>query len=382
MSITRLIIYRFIEAPHSRDPLSITPEMFTCAMTYLQAMPAFLELVFPFGLQHYAQGFHFAGFSAENRLLHADRGLQIASLRRSGRQTEFCYSLKSVERTSDPHNPWSIRQCSIHHRFDIETEQATWVVVKGNSLVQDLVKSLTLNELTTSDARSQTQREDFVFSSTLKVHMLLAAWASESWQCYINDLEEKLQSITRPVIAIPVAEATTQRPVPLVKSQSPKQSHAKRKWSMRTVSQSMKKRSSSWSSIWSDRSTVTDEKVSPIDQDLRFVDEPIKEDFSFSDLQRVQFVHEKATEVLLVLKSNCYVLESLASSYSTLVQHEDFSPVVRSAGKSVYSAFHQTLLDTIKKMSLQESRVETLVQLISERKATVGTLTILTPHEC
>ena len=321
-------------------------------MTYLQISPAFLELVFPFGLQHYAQGFHFSGFTAENRLLQADRGLEVTTLRRSGRHTEVCYSLKSVERTPDPNNPWSIRQCSVVHRFDVESEQATWIIVKGNSLMQELVKSYTLNELTSCD--EQSQREGSAFGNSLNVHILLASWAGEDWHWYINDLEEKLQSITRPAVSIPIQPDTRSMDL----NSAPRMTHhsrpprTRRKWSMRTVSRSMK-RSLSWSTVRTDQSTLADEKaLPPVGKDVDCNNRPLEDPFSFRDLQSVQFLQEKASEVLLILRSNRNVLESLRSNYVAIVDHEELGPMLKSAEKTSHAAFQQTISAITKKVAM------------------------------
>ena len=363
-------VSRFIEAPHSRDPLSITSEMFTYIMTYLQIMPSFIELVFPFGLQHYAQAFHFCGFTAANRLSRTDRGLQIPSLRRTGLHVELCYSLKSVERTPDPNNPWSIRQCSIHHRFDLESEQATWIVVKGNSLIQDLIKGEAVNGHRSHNERHQDGSSPF--SNTLRVHALLAAWAGENWQWYINDLEEKLQSVTRATVTVPIQVGGPAIGVRPSKSRRSLPLSTKRKWSMRTLSRSMK-RSLSWSTVWSDRSTITGDKHPPtIGEDVDLTDEPIEEDFSFRDLQSCQFIQEKASEILLVLKSNINILDSLRSNYLAVLDQLESESMFRSSDKTATLGFSQSLVDITKKTNMQQSRVETLLQLIGERKSIVS----------
>src|ERR1700731_4228660 len=98
----------FIDAPNSRDILRTSRKMLTYMLTYYQVMPAYLDFIFPFGLQEYAQDFHFSGFREETHLLLAEKSLQITELGRSGRDMCMCYSLKSVERSEAQDWPWSI----------------------------------------------------------------------------------------------------------------------------------------------------------------------------------------------------------------------------------------------------------------------------------
>ena len=71
--------------------------MLTLVFTYHQVLPSFLDFLFPFGNQQYAQDFHFSGFKYEDRFSDADSGLRIPELGWSGRDFQFCYNLKSKE---------------------------------------------------------------------------------------------------------------------------------------------------------------------------------------------------------------------------------------------------------------------------------------------
>jgi hypothetical protein len=361
----------FIEAPHSRDPLSITAEMFSYIMTYLQVMPSFLELIFPFGLQHYPRGFHFSAFTAENHLLSTDRALSSPSLRRSGLHIESCYSLKSVERTPDPNNPWSIRQCSVYHRFDLESELSTWIIVKGNSLIQNLIKSETKNELAGQDKSPGLKAS--LFNCTLTTHAILAAWAGENWQWYINDLEERLQAVTRVAVDIPIQLTQPVPTTPRTKSRGSQPRPAKRQWSLRSISRSMK-RSLSGSTVISKATMIAEEKLQtkPAEEVLPVVEEPVEEDFQFSDLQAVQHIQEKASQLMLILRSNCNVLESLGLNYSGAIDQAGSAVAFSSDATYSNATFQQKLNDITKKIRMQQSRVEILLQLISERKTIVS----------
>jgi hypothetical protein len=104
--------------------------------SYVQVMPCFLDFVFPFGEQEYAQDFYFSGLREETSLDSGGGYPAISELGRSGREMRLCYNLRSVEASSGQTNlPWSIRQTAVYHEFDIETGRSVWITVKGNKLI-------------------------------------------------------------------------------------------------------------------------------------------------------------------------------------------------------------------------------------------------------
>jgi hypothetical protein len=96
--------------------------MITRVLTYHQVMPNFLDFLFPFGHQEYAEDFYFSGFREDTRLLLSDGGLKIPEFGRSGLEIRMCYSLKSVEPWKAKRDwPWAVRQTALYHSFDIVT---------------------------------------------------------------------------------------------------------------------------------------------------------------------------------------------------------------------------------------------------------------------
>lgn len=174
--------------------------MFKYAFTYLQVMPTFLDFIFPFGFQEHQEDFHFTGFRQETRLLGNERGLKIAELERSGQDTQVCYSLKSVERSSDPKFPWSIRQTAAYHSFDFGTGNAAWIIVKGNQLMKDRIKD-------SSNDVDVFKSLGGAFNASLDSHLMICSWCAEEWRWYANFLESTLQEMTRRSLAIRVVKA-------------------------------------------------------------------------------------------------------------------------------------------------------------------------------
>jgi hypothetical protein len=346
--------------------------MFMYTMTYLQVMPGFLELVFPFGRQHNIRDFHFSALNSENRLTSAARGLEVRQLNRSGRHVEICYGLKAVERTPDV-NPWSIRQCSVYHKFDLETAQATWIIVKGDSLMQDLVTKHTLRERGYDTERYGQER--CAFSDSLDVHALIAAWAGENWQWYINDLETSFQDLTRPLLTTSFNNATPKLP-PLPEDGSCPTAHLPppptKRWTFRRISSSAK-RSLSWSTVKSESTLVHPEKQPYLSTPQSHPTTAVSMNgFALRDLPKVQSIQEKANELLLVISANAAILEKLQENYQTVFATPQTPTIVGQDAAIAFEKFIRNLDDVRSRIAMQRTRVETLMYLVNERKSLVS----------
>src|SRR5436190_779183 len=199
---------RFICAPHSRERLSVTRKMLLSILTYHQVMPTFLDFIFSYGRQQYAQDFHFSGFRHETRMSEPERRLEIPELDRSGRDIQVCYSVRSVERSESQQDwPWSIRQTSVFHSFDFESGQATWIVVKGDQSMKNRIISATETQSTVEPNFFATH--DQAFSSTFAAHSILCDWSGEDCRWYINFLEGSVQEITRRTVSVTVSKPSS-----------------------------------------------------------------------------------------------------------------------------------------------------------------------------
>lgn len=198
--------YSFIHARNSRENLRISREMFTSILTHYQAMPDFL---FPFGRQLYAEDFYFSGFREDTRMSLSDGGLRIPELGRSGRDIRICYSLKSVEPIEKPDKsvslPWSVRQTALYHSFDFDTGKASWIVIKGNHLIRNLMKSATKTYFEIDLVSGSFETTAGAFILTLVNHLVLCKWSVEHWRWYITSLEKRLQELTRRTLAVDIS---------------------------------------------------------------------------------------------------------------------------------------------------------------------------------
>ena len=342
-------------------------------LTYHQVMPAFLDFLFPFGKQHYAQDFNFSGFRYENCLTEFNRGLSIPELGWSGRDIRMCYNLKSVEPSeSDPDWPWSVRQTAVHHSFDVDNGRATWIVIKGNQLMKKRIKlsteSLGLPEL------SSFQTVDRCFAASLATHLILCDWSADNWRWYINFLEETLQKSTRHILS-----AMIDRPPKLVVQRNPfltPQPTLSSLDDMMSNPKSEKRPLSPSNSIRGLSSSLPFSPSAPPELPFEFqgsdeVESP--RDFYFSDLQRLQSIEEKSNEALLVLKHNVDTLGDLKQHYRSLMDCEAWPEELTQSCREDATRFEDCVRNAENTLRIQQSRVETMLRILATRKSLVCT---------
>jgi hypothetical protein len=449
----------FLHAPHSRAPLLISLDMFNLLFTYHQIMALFLDFIFPFGKQVYPRDLHFSGFREESHLVHDGRDASIPVLGRSGVGLKLCYNLRSVERSNEPSLPWSIRQTAVYHDFDLETGQTLWVIVKGNKLIKKRITDSTLVQSATRiDSRTT------AFSGALASHSLMCDWAAENWRWYINDLEDKLQALTRDILATPVnaqvhpnstdvnsvlsdksplsrsdtfpllsrATTNTLRNIsrvatdrlsfksrrsftPGCSSRTPTLVHRqetrhptidgslanlpRRSASSIRTSRSNQRSNTALYGMRQARSAVTRFWVKsrgtrgfnlpdiemgapcPSDNNVRIQESSLmhvaertnapNEIHTFSDLQQILYLEEKAQEALLVLKMNMTVLGELREHYIYVTSHASFPCQLEADCHLDIARFERKVLGVKKDLWLLQTRTETLLTLLANRKGLV-----------
>ena len=445
---------RFLTAGQSRAPLRITRDMFSLICTFYQVPPSFLDFVFPFGMREHAQDFHFSGLREECRLASYDKGCALPDLNRSGRDLRFCYNLRSVEPSkSQPDLPWSIRQCAVYHSFDVDNGQMSWIIVKGNKDMKDRI-----TEASRKPTRNESLHESRSnrFAASLETHLMLCNWSGENWRWYINDLEDKLQALTRGALAFPVEKPPTLVSSPhFSKSMSPhldKGSHhnlsqmspvgpPSRSFtpssflSGRTLTksntgqskpQSYKQRqrgdtnqsSDTSASLPTANSSKKVNKVGRWHSAMNYIrgsvlplqldtvhDIPLSggekqwsssvgslatpklqpsspyngldktpDMFTFRNLQDIQYIEEKAQEAMLVLKLNTEVLEQLRLHYDEVTNHDEFPREMLEDCSASLHQFCKGVIGVEKDLRMLQSRTETLLILLANRKTLVSTV--------
>jgi hypothetical protein len=343
-------------------------------MSYHQVMPSFLDFMLSYGRHQHAKDFHFSGLRHESRLAIADRGLKVPELGRSGRRIQLCYSFRSVEPSSRQAKwPWSVRQTAAYHSFDLESGQATWIVVKGDQLMRDRLTSATKSSHL-ADLRSFRVLQDSM-SSALATHLIFCDWSAENWRWYINFLEEEVQAITRTTVDVEVS-----KPLDPISAIAPFSNTLQGLFRIERKSRTFsfgRKKAHAQQKRLPPLSAVPAIPLGPHEPPER-PPEPIEEKaedghegFSFGDLQRIQFIEEQANEAVLVLKTNRNVMTELRDYYSWVIQSEDCPPDVKQHCRDRFARFESRIAGGQHDLRMQESRVETLLRLLADRKTLV-----------
>ena len=425
--------------------------MFSLICTFYQVPPSFLDFVFPFGMREHAQDFHFSGLREESRLASYDRGCALPVLNRSGRDLRFCYNLRSVEPSkSQPDLPWSIRQCAVYHSFDVDNGQISWVIVKGNKDMKDRITEASKKPTHNGSLRESRSNR---FAASLETHLMLCNWSGENWRWYINDLEDRLQTLTRGALAFPVEKPPTPASLPhLSKPMSPRldagshpnlsqmspvgppsrsftpssflsgrtltksntgqsrpQSYTQRQMgntyqpSDNLASQptgSSSNKVGRWHSAMNHIrgsvlplriDTVHDVSISggekqwlssvgslappELQPSLPYNGlDKTPDMFTFRNLQDIQYIEEKAQEAMLVLKLNTEVLEQLRLHYGEVTNHDEFPREVLDDCSASLHQFCKGVIGVEKDLRMLQSRTETLLILLANRKTLVSTV--------
>ncbi len=358
--------------------------MLTLMFTYHEVMPDFLDFLCPFGRQQYPQDFHFSAFRQSTRLADTDRGLNLPELGWSGRDLRLCYNLKSVERSeSQPDWPWSIRHCAAYHSFDTENGRANWIVIKGDQLMKSRIKSAT--DTSGLPVTSSFQSTDRAFASSLATHLIFCDWSAESWRWYLNFLEEELQTALRRTLTVvtnpPSSPAAAEESLASI--------------TRRVVSEKGGKVSPSASRGPAIPPLDTDKPALPRFRPLppvtptspispRAPAQPFekkrKREYSFSDLQKLQFIEEKADEAILVLHTNINVLAELKQHYRLVTDSGEWPEDLKSSCKADIALFDRRVTNVENDLRKQQSRAETLVRLLANRKSLVLSIPYVLRH--
>ncbi len=343
-------------------------------------MPSFLDFMLSYGRHQHAQDFHFSGLRHESSLAVADRGLKVPELGRSGRRIQLCYSFGSVEPSSRQVKwPWSVRQTAAYHSFDLESGQATWIVVKGDQLMRDRLTSATKSSHL-ADLRSFRKLQDSM-SSALATHLIFCDWCAENWRWYINFLEEEVQAITRTTFDVAVS-----KPLDPVLAIAPFSNTLQGLFHIKQNSRTFSFGRKNTHPQQENRPPLSAAPAIPLGppEPPERPPEPTEEKgedgdagFSFGDLQRIQLIEEQANEALLVLKTNGNVMSELREYYSSVMQSEDCPPDMRQHCKDRFAHFGSRIASAQHDLRMQQSRVETLLRLLADRKTLVWGLLLV-----
>lgn len=386
-SLDPICRYAFLHAPNSRERLYTSRRLLTYLLTYYQVMPSLLDFLFPFGRQEYARDLYFSGFRHETRLEPIYNDLQIKELGRSGRELRMCYSLKAVEPSEyNPSTPWSIRQTVVYHSLDVETEKAFWIVIKGDELIRERIEDVVAAPKSRKTLGLHSGKQNALVRS-LAVHMIVCDWCAADWRWYLIYLEEAVQDKTRSTLAATVQDERPQeaqeRP-PKSVTWSTTTSTLGEKRSLRSSSTFTRLSSSSKRVFRSNSLSKGTSLPSPnekVDLPLGWSSTPHNQmgdvpppspspsKFSFTDLQRVQLLEDKANEVFMILCSNIKVLGELKDHYQSVVESEYLPTELVLDRRPDIEKFQKRVTSVMDDLEMQKARTKALLRLLADRKS-------------
>ena len=336
--------------------------MFGSLLTYLQVPHHFLDFVFTFGERVHPLDSSPADCcpisNLDENYLHSD----IPQLGRSGLISQLNFSLKGVEPSKGTVTwPWSIRQTSVHHSFDIENGRTFWIFVKGSALISNRSRSqIRKSEGNYPDTYSNT------FSLSLENHLILCDWVNEHWRWYINYIDEELHGISR---------------TPLVAQVDPRQPNLREKKPTRMATWLSEKSQQSQSSqetmsLAQRARKVFCATIGPL-EDGRFSKDQqphVRESTrlpNFENIQRMQFIEENANTAKLVLSSNLEVLRAIKDHVNSIWDARAFPQQAKRNCENRHHNFNGLLDNTMRCMSMQLTRVDAILNLLAGRRSLV-----------
>lgn len=340
-------------------------------MSYHQMMPSFLDFLFSFGTTHHAKDFYYIGFRHDTTLGKPDKRVAISTLGRSGQCLQLCYSLRSVESSPQQEKwPWSIRGIATHHAFDFETGRMSWVIVKGEGGVS--IKDRIIAEASSSNGNmlSKFDSRDQGFSSSMSAHLLLCNWSVENWRWYINFIEQEVQAITRKTLSMTVVQPQAgNKPQLLFRTASGflKTTTTPKSYFAKTKSNPPKLVAASSTSGPPPPPPLLSASPGTVRLDSFGSDS----EFSFEDLQRIEYIEEHANDALLVIKLNSSVLSALVRHYTSIMESMSCPHVFKRECAVNFRQFVSRISDISIENETQQARLETLLRLLADRKGLV-----------
>ena len=389
-----LMLASFLESLRgsSRERLRATHDMLMLAFSFLDVTPDFFDYIFTFGHQSHVQEPFFSSFRQRTCLGPSRRALAIPELSRSGSEFEICYNLRSVEQNRAGSTEWRTRSCAVHHIFDTKNIRTSWIVIKGNSIIKDLIESATGANGESCPLLYQTL--EGAYSASLAIHLIICHWAVQEWRWYVNHLDEQARraskrTITAPVV-LPSSPATPKSSFYLKPRTDTQKSNTSilakiaRTPTMLTekMSISSPKPPPPAERTYTDPESGLSQPLPPHMTMKNSSDPTVKtaqpvlensedSDFSFAKLQRIQHLQEKANEAMLSIKLNIGVMRQIRQYYDGIVKSKHFPAIISQLCSDEIDHFSRQTDTFLEDLQSQVLRLQALVGLLEDRKTLV-----------
>ena len=371
----------FFEAPNARQRLLVDQRMALYIFSYFRVMPEILDFLFAFGRQLHLQDFHFSAFKQRSYYSKSRKSQSLPDLGRSDQVVEMCYNLKTIEKTTGIW-PWSPRQTLVYHSFDVGNGLSNWLIVKADSLMRSRFNSI--RDSIHLDDRDLLKRRNQVFAWSLLLHRLVCEWCGENWRQYINYLEDEFNKSSKSIVSEEVKRhpEPVSKPLPVATISAlgadtlmPYRRRIRSAPRQALGMVPMLANQAHWAAVADPEDPPADPPELPphiIAEKQSSSAERAQSEFTFPDLQRIQYIQEKVNESLLLLKSNLQILTSLKQFYISLMKAEDLPEALRENCQEVLAVFDERVAMVERELSMHVARVETLLQMIEARKNLVS----------
>ena len=340
--------------------------MFVHVLTFLQAMPTFLDFVFPFGHQIEARDTHFSGFRSLVNMDPKAPGVTFSEFARSGCGYHMCFNLKSVEPNRG--GSWSIRPAAIYHSFDITSGASSFITIKGSKLMQNRITPL----LTQTDP-SNLDKLASSFATSLTVNSVFVEWSAEHWRWYINFLNDSLQSTTLSILNTRIDSESE------VQSQIKRITHAATRHSLLTEPETQESTRNAptrnfryfFGSRGMDKQEA-DIELGDVNANNQSDLTSSKNPFEFSDIQKMANVEQDVAEAKRVLNCNIDTLEALKEHYSHIWKDGNFPLRLKRDCQCHFVKFESQLKSVIDDLKRHRLNLEDMLGVLEVRKNVVS----------
>ena len=253
-----------------------------------------------------------------------------------------------------------------------------WIIIKGDTLIQDRLQSATTDSNTAEMSSFQTLPR--AFASTLLTQLLICEWAVENWDAYLVDIEarqhEKAKAVLsnnmdiRPQIvreartnplANPKRTGTELSAKSFISAITLKRTKTAEPHEKTRYEENEPDRSFSGLEAGPEQSTVPESNVTfSAEFDLRG-----QKEFSFCDLQELQSISDKINEAALVLGLDISVFSQLLHYYEATTDLEAFPRQIATDCKEQILAFSAQLNTHIHHLQNCMARFRTLGESVS-----------------
>lgn len=339
----------------------MTHDTFTLILTYVQTMPSFVELIFSFGRQHFAQDFNFLGFFVQNL-----RSRAVPDAGRSSETAQLCYNLRSPEKSSSEDEvPWTMRQAAVWHSLDLKSGHSTWICVKADKVIKDRIQKTHQRMQETSKYQPLNETLEHGLAAALATHVTLMDWAAEDWRWYVNCLEAKLQHHSRATLAVTADDDDSI--LDMMDKPPEKDPNEEPKPLLKRITESFSKKRPMLSVFTNPAPPPSDVELGEITER----DQRSRIGFSVDTLQEVQEVSDKANEARLILRANARVLTDLKEYYHNMLASK-LNGLPSHEYPRLIGDFEKRVESVVRSFEMEQERIELLLRMAEDRKGLVS----------